>query len=176
MIGVLGAVILAGLVYFVWAHTRPEPKIPAERVVVSFLEAKKTRTLAKVEPYMSKASVEMVRNAFSGRQAQSAGIERSEIENMMLFGRAPSIEELMVSKIEAVRVQDKEIPRNQAVVVAKLTSPARGDEEDEEPSEYGYEFVLVCEKNEWKVDLEETRRRESAGGPKLLQLLAPDRK
>ena len=164
MVIVLVVLVACGVGYALWLHSPARiPATPPDTVVLSFLEAKKTLDLEKVAPYLSKESIVMLRAAFSSRAAQSAGIERPEVENMFLFGVAPTKEILENSRIEAVRIEDKDAEENTAVVRAKLTTVIR----NLPPIESEFEYVLVVEGHEWKVDLRRTARRVSSGAVKI---------
>lgn len=150
-------VIVSGAVIAMVLQKPPQkPTVPPDRVVLSFLDAKKTNNFDKVEPYLSKASVEKIRGIFSGRQAQSAGFSQQDAEKMLLFDLPPQAEELKDSEIRTTVIQDKEAEKNTATVRATiLAASILGQLELE------FDYVLVIEDGEWKVDLDRSSKLQS---------------
>lgn len=166
--------------------TDPIPTEPPQQVVLKFLAAKKTRSLAKVEPYLSQSSIEMIKNTFGSRQAQSAGFGKRDAASMLLFDAEPSVQDLQNSRIAASVVKgDKDTDERTAivlVVVAAEPEPAPAPKPillpGVSPPDSGQtpekrldlssilrahpirtEFVVVAENGQWRVDLAETQRR-----------------
>lgn len=150
-------VIVAGAVIAFTLQKPPkQPTVPPDTVVISFLEAKKTNNFSKVEPYLSKASVEKIRGIFSNRQAESAGFNQHDVEKMLLFDLPPQAEELKGSEIRTTLIQDKEAEKNTATVRATILSATILGQ-----IELEFDYVLVIEDGEWKVDLERSSKFQS---------------
>lgn len=139
----------------------PKPLVAADQVVISFLQAKKTRKFDKVKPYIDQESIDLVETSFSGRQAESAGITRKEVEEMLVFGVGPKFDELENATMTAQVVEDKEFDGETRALVRATVSPkfSGGLQIDLES-----EYVLVNEAGKWKVSLPESNRRMMKGG------------
>lgn len=135
----------------------PEPAVTPDQVVLAFLQAKGTGDFQKVAPHLCAASLDKLNSAFSGKQAESAGIERADIHDMFLWSVHPDKQQLAGSDIKVENVQDDNIDRDFRAVHATIT-PRSG-----QPLLFETEcdFVVVREENEWKVDLANSVRWQS---------------
>ncbi len=127
----------------------PKPVVPADQVVLSFLDAKKTGDYKKVKPYLDQASIVMVESAFSSRQARSAGFGRKEAEEMYIFGQTPTKDQMREATIKAVVAHDDDIDEETMALVRVTTTPKT-------PSliklDLTSEQVLINEGGKWKID------------------------
>jgi hypothetical protein len=162
---VLGAILLGGFIVWRKANApKPKPAIPADKVVVAFLQAKSTGKIEFVMPYLSKESTEMLRKALGGRQAESAGITRQDVADIFLWGQQPSSMLLQGATISAAVVDDPSIEKDSARVRASVVSTVKflG------PMKNDFDYILVNEESLWKVDLAKSQRLNSGGIMKLL--------
>lgn len=156
----IGAIVVVLLFYIFVLRQPPKPKVPADQVTLSFLQAKTTRNYANVEPYLSAESAEIIRDKMGDRREMSQGSSKSEVTDTLVFGRPPSVEELVSGKVEASVVEAKDLPRNDALVRVTISMEIPGVETH--PNQYY--FVLTNERRQWKIDLAESRKREDGGG------------
>lgn len=162
---VMLAMVLGGVI-FMWIKSntpKPQPAVPADKVVMAFLQAKSTGDITKVTPYLTTASVNKLNKAFSGRQAESAGITRQDAHDLFLWGAPPTNEQIIGATIKAAVVKDKDTEELNGTRVhvaittkMKILGPVQAD----------VDFILFNEKNQWKIDLDETRRANTG----LMQL------
>jgi hypothetical protein len=171
--------------------TEPLPTQPPDQVVLKYLAAKKTRSLAKVEPYLSRQSIELVQKAFGSRQAQSAGFGKSDAESMYVFDAQPSVQDMTDKRVMAsVAKDDQDADERTAivrVVVDEQPGPAPAPkpialpgvslpDSGQTPAKKSdlsslfharpihTEFVVVAEDGQWKVDIKESFRRAMGMG------------
>lgn len=183
-------VVLAAIGTLVFAVTKsgllksePLPTESPAKAALHFLEAKKTLDLSKVEPYLSRHSIEMIHNTLSSKQAQSAGFSSKDAENMLLFDLSPTKSEMEDKLVAATEVKgDKDADEHTAIVSVVIDSkpePAPAPKpllppgvtpppEPEKKVDFSklfdtgpleVQFVLVAEEGRWKVDIGQTNRR-----------------
>jgi hypothetical protein len=163
MIFLLVALVVGGLYYkYQASKPLPAPKVPAEQVVISFLEAKKTREFAKVKPYLSQNTLKKLDSLFASRQAKSAGFTRQDAENMMLWEVNPTAKDLKRSSISADRHDDSDQRKGTATVRVALQPLAKGPFDLPIMDVF---FVCVQEGDQWKVDIMLSSGRDSQEGP-----------
>lgn len=158
------------------------PSEAPEKSVLKFLEAKKTHDFAKVEPYLCRNSVDMINNAYSGRQMQSAGFGKKDAESMFVFGVPPTADDMKGSEIVASRVKGDEYADSRTAVVRvvvdkkeappapqQLLPPGAAAPPQAEEKHFDFssflgpvevEYVLVAEGGQWKIDLSQSAKRE----------------
>lgn len=170
----------------------PLPTQPPEQTVLKFLEAKRSGSLIKVEPYLSLRSREIIHKTYSSRQFQSAGFSEKDAADMYIFNADPTAKDMENKTITAsVSKSDPEADERMRIVnviVDKGPEPAAAPQRllppgvtpppsqtegakldissllDRGPIEA--EFVVIAEKGEWKIDIEQaTRRRLGLGKP-----------
>lgn len=158
---------------------KPEamPTEPPEKAVLSYLEAKKTHDISKVELYLCRKSIDMLDKAFSGRQVSSAGFGKKDAEEMYVFGAAPSLDQManreMVANVlkgdeyeddrtKVIRVVlDKKAAAAEApqpLLPPGVTPPPKEEKQVDLSSLFDHgpiiaEFVVVAEDGHWKVDI-----------------------
>lgn len=158
------AVIIFGGLYLQKSMNAPKPKpaVPADQVVTAFLQAKSTKDIKQVAPYLSKASIYTLEHAFSGKQAESAGFDRKEVYNMFLWGVAPTPDQLRSpgANPKVTLVEDKNAEKDTAKVqVAMMLDMPFGGR-----ASGTIMFVLVNEDKKWKVDLDKSGKENISGG------------
>lgn len=158
MVFVLVLLIAGGLAFqFIKPKPVVGPKVSAETVVNAFLQAKQTGKLDNVKPYLSEVSLKKLDKAFSGKQAESAGITRGDVQDMFLFGVEPTPRSLKENNIQVVRKDDRKKGRTTAVVRAGLSPKVKGFADVGGPD---YWFVCVIEGDKWKVDLDKSLKEQ----------------
>ncbi len=163
---VLGILVLIGLavgVYYAWMRItapKPRPAIPANQVVMGFLQAKATGDINKVRPYLSKDSLKMLAQTLSSRQAESAGFTRDDVNQMLIFGVEPTDKQLKGATVKITGFDDGNGKKDTATVTANVTirHPLLGLMEGE------YTYIVVIENGEWKIDLKKTTDEGTGGG------------
>lgn len=180
--GIIAAVVLiivaAAAIYGLkFSGATSEPKVTPDKVVEGFLEAKKDKKLTQAETYLCKESVENITNASNNKQLRSA-FEESEVQDMALWGVPPTPKQLQKRTVQVANVEEKEAKRDTRIVKATLTPIPKQSSSTEggfgvEDFMLGgnFEFVLIREANEWKIDLHQTARREMGDSP--MKLLNP---
>ncbi|MCE5314197.1 MAG: zinc ribbon domain-containing protein [Armatimonadota bacterium] len=187
-------VILGGLMYALLPKKQIEPSVAADKVVVAFLNAKQTGDVKNVTPYLCKASVDMLNNTLNSKQARSAGFTRADAHNMVLFDVNPTKEQLSSSKINATIVRDDLADRNTVKVHVQLTpnQPVQTQQQfatgqtpqatggtkelsfnvkDFIPEQMEFDYVLVIEGDQWKVDLHKSSQAQQNNSP--MNMLLP---
>lgn len=195
---VLGALVVFGAIGYALMNSPfvkggPPPTESPEKVMLAFLEAKKTEDFAKCKPYLSSRSIEIVNNTLGSKQARSAGFTIKDSADWALFGISPTSRE-MAGKVITVKNKkdDKEADNTMAIVHVHVEAkaepapapqpltppgvePPPAAEESEEGKDFSdmldfgpvdCEWVLVAEDGRWKVDIEETNRRGLGLGKK----------
>lgn len=172
----VGVLLAIGAVAFVGLQLRPfvkaasaEPKVPADKVITDFLEAKKTHDYAKVKPFLSEASITAIDATFSGRQMQSAGFTREDAYNTHLWDVSPTPRQLGMSDYAVKPIANEEAAKEGMRVIRVSLTPKQSARESEDMSDMSQmasmapevDFYLVNEKAEWKIDLKETTRHAS---------------
>jgi len=158
------AVLLGGAIFFVTkkAAPPPPPKIPADKVIAQFIQAKATLDPAKCRPFLSEESIYTLDHAFSTKQDRSAGFDEKEVTRMYVFDVGPRWTEIRHSDVTYKIVKDPEAEPNTAIVCVTTTP--------KNPNLMGgdYEYVLVNEKSNWKVDFKLTTARDPGMGRSLI--------
>jgi hypothetical protein len=163
------ALVVAGAVTGTIVLTRPKPpppapEVPANKVVLSFLEAKKTKRVSECQPYMSKASIDFLHRAFGTKQARSAGFDEQEVAQMYLFRVAPTKEDMSHCTVAAVLVPDAKVEEETDLPTAVVHVSLDNQDKYSMMLQTEFDFVLVAEDSQWKVDLLMTAHREGRGG------------
>jgi hypothetical protein len=182
-------VIVAVLGALVWRMLQPPPPpaVPADSVLQSFLEAKKTGDFDNVAPYICQDDVLQLRNVHKTRE--SSGITWKEGVDMLLFNIAPTREDLETGSIQSIAIHtDSERSRNVAkkkkavvvrAVILMVTPSLTLSMKDvslsmpEQARQETYDFILILENNEWKADLVRTKAYEANGD--LSEMMIPQR-
>lgn len=189
----LFVVIFGGGIYYAVTKSgllkgEPMPTEPPEKAAIGYLEAKKTHDMSKVEPFLSKRSIELVHKAFSDRQSQSAGFGRKDAEEMHIFGATPTAEEMEGRTITASvmkgdeysddrtavvlvaldRKHDAQPSQPQPLVPPGATPPPQAQQQEEKKVDFSklfdtgpieVQYVMVAEDGKWKVDIAQTDSR-----------------
>lgn len=171
-----GVLLVIGVVAFVGLKMRPfvqmaaqEPKVPADKVVTSFLEAKKARDYEKVKPFLSEESIKTINVAFSGKQMASAGFGPEDSHKMYLWEVCPTPRQLNMSTYTVKPIASEEAAKQRMRVVRvnlAATEEAKASQDISDMTEIGgmapeVDFFLVKEKGEWKIDVVATNRNIS---------------
>lgn len=157
-------------------NSEPMPTEQPDRVVLAFLEAKRTHAFTKVEPYLSKDSLEFLENYLNGAQGRSAGFDRKEIQKMFLWDVMPTADDLARDPIiKAAVVKDDPLVKTnhgRAAVVRvemeirmpSLSMPSQPGGQSQSmpmldknvlgPLAPEFDYVLYPEGGKWKVDLQ----------------------
>ncbi|MCE5199841.1 hypothetical protein LLG39_12795 [bacterium] len=167
---VLGIIILAGIAIAFWPRKFVEPKVPATKVVESFLQAKRVGSVEYVKPYLTKASIKALERPANDRQFKSAGITPREFQKMLLFGIPPTADQIANSTIKADLVQDKDADKYTRIVHANLDTKIKSNPIARVIDSFNsdYYYVLFLEDGKWKVDLNATNKRSLGLGPTRL--------
>lgn len=159
------------------------PTESPQKVMLAFLEAKKTEDLTKVEPYLSENSKNIIKNTLSSKQAQSAGFTSKDSANMVLWSMTPTSEEMRDTQIVVNEMKgDRDADQHTAIVnvmVQAAPEPAQapkpllppGQTPPPEPEKkvdlskffhsepVEVQYVLIAEGGKWKIDVDDTKRR-----------------
>ncbi len=157
----------------------PRPTESPEKVMLAFLEAKKTEDLEKCRPYLSRRSIEIIENTFGSSQARSAGFTMKDSADWALFSIPPTSREMAGRELTAKETKDdKEADSSMAIVHITVDAKEEPAPEPAQPESSGsfsevFDFgpvdvdcVLVAEDGHWKVDIEKTNRRGLGLGKK----------
>jgi len=168
---------------------KAKPTEPADKVMLAFLQVKRTEDLAKCEPYLSQHSIKMIQNTLSSKQAQSAGFTRKDAADTVIWSLPPTREDMNGKEITAsVLKTDRDASDSVAIVqvtcdekqeapVAQPLLPP-GQEPPQQPEKHdnfgmsmrlgrvSVTYVLIAEDGKWKVDIDNTNRRALGLGPR----------
>jgi hypothetical protein len=183
-------VVFGGIGYLIASQlgllgTEPAPTEQPDKVVLAFLEAKRTRAITRVEPYLTEESLDLINNFLNTAQGRSAGFGRKEIARMFLWDVPPTPDDLAKSAIKTTVLKDDPLVKTNhgraAVVRVELemkmpvlsepmsqqpgTSPPPGsfvpDKDAMGVFKPEFEYVLYVEKGKWKVDLQMSTKRSA---------------
>jgi hypothetical protein len=159
LIIVVAIALLVGFGYKLVLRPSPPPSVPADTVMRSFVEAKKTGEIAKVKPFLSAESIYRIEHTLNSKQAKSAGFTREDVEKMLLWNVPPALDDLQTGAAQVYAINDTTLPKNKAVVGCKVTTSFHGL-----PMVSSDETIFVAEDSKWKVDLPATARHRLTGG------------
>lgn len=159
VIGLAVVVVLAVIAAYIGAPKKPAaPKDPPEPVVTAFLEAKKSHDLAKVEPFLTDTSLQLINMTFNSRQARSAGFSKATAADMYIFDAPPTIKDMESGAMTLRNIttpQEKDDAKAVIEVTITKQTVILGALSDTS------ELVLTPEDGKWKIDIPETVRHEN---------------
>lgn len=181
----IGLLVVVGIAVLMGSHLNPfakkelpEPKVPADKVVASFLEAKKERDYKKVKQFISAKSAEDIETMFSSRQMKSAGFTLEDACDAHLWSVSPTPKQLRLSTYTTKSVSNEEAEKEgKRVVRVNLTALPVAENAVDMGDKMALismvpeiDFYLINENAEWKIDLEASSK-QAPGKPMSLPKL-----